>query len=386
MVKSNPNGRYVKTSINLIPYMAFVPNPLPPELESSWQMVNIISEADRAISELVGISCNLRNPNLLIAPFKQREAVLSSRIEGTQTTMSDLLAYQLREAPLPGFDHSYAPVSDNKEVLNYVKAIDWGISAIQDHPIDEALILELHRIMLTGARGEHATPGHFRNEQNYIGASRNPDHATYFPPPIIEMKRCLLDLFRYIGRGDIYPPLIRIAILHYQFEAIHPFRDGNGRIGRLLIILLMIKWGLLPAPLLYVSAAFERNRDKYYELLLGVSEKGNWSDWLFFFLESVRDQALDGANRGSSLIKLRDEWRAMLIEKRASPASQKLSELLFEIPIFTIPEAQKRLGYKDYNSPKRAVAQLLELGIIENSSDTNYEKSYQASEILNIIS
>lgn len=196
----------------------------------------------------------------------------------------------------------------------------------------------------------------------------------------------MTDFFKYLQGEDVYPPLIRLGILHYQFEAIHPFRDGNGRIGRLLLILILMKWGLLPAPILYLSAAFEKNRQSFYDLLLRVSRNGEWDNWLDFFLSSVRDQAKDAVHRGKKLINLRDTWRNCLIEVRASTAAQKLCDLLFELPIFTIPEAQKRLGYRDYNSPKRAVIELLKLQLISTGGREKYEKSYKADRILEIVS
>jgi Fic family protein len=384
--RNSPSGRLVPTRIALVPYEAFVPNNLPPILDADWALSNLNSKADRALSELAGIGRNLKSSTLFIKPFMQREAVLSSMIEGTQTEMSDLLAYQLHEAPLPGFEDARASEADNREVLNYVRAMEWGISAIKEKAIDETILLEMHKLLLIGVRGDYATPGKMREEQNYIGPTRNPDDAIYFPPPVEDMEACLKDFFHYIQAEDIYPPLIRLGIVHYQFEAIHPFRDGNGRIGRLLLSLLLVKWGLMPAPLLYLSAYFEENRQKYYELLLRVSQKGDWGAWLRYFLMGVREQAEDAMSRGKSLINLQDEWRNQLIEHKASSTALRLCELLFETPVTTIPEVQKRLGYKDYNSAKKAVLELQAQGILVLSSPGDYEKSYKATRILKIIS
>lgn len=383
--RNSSSGRLVPTRINLVPYMAFAPNNLPPILEADWALSNLTSQADRALSELGGIGLNLKNPNLLIKPFMRREAVLSSMIEGTQTEMSDLLAYQLREAPLPGFEDARAPEADNREVLNYVKAMERGVEIIKTQEIDETLLMELHRILLTGVRGDYATPGRLREEQNYIGPTRDPEHATYLPPPVEEMRAGMKDFFRYILKEDIYPPLIRLGILHYQFEAIHPFRDGNGRMGRLLLSLLMVKWGLLPAPLLYLSAYFEKNRQDYYDLLLKVSQKGDWLAWLTYFLRGVTEQAEDAMQRGKALLALQEEWRTLLIEHKASSTAQKLCDLLFDVPVITISEAQRRLGYKDYNSAKNAVRELQGKGILVLSSPSDREKSYSAKKILKIV-
>jgi Fic family protein len=384
--QNSPSGRLVSTRIALVPYMAFVPNRLPPALEADWTISNLNSQADRALSELAGIGRNLRNPDLLIQPFTRREAVLSSMIEGTQTEMSDLLAYQLHEALLPGFEDAKSPEVDNREVLNYVKALEWGIGAIKDREIDEFVLLELHKLLLTGVRGDYATPGRMREEQNFIGPTRNPDDATFLPPPVVEMRECMQDFFRYIWAEDIYPPLIRLGILHYQFEAIHPFRDGNGRIGRLLLSLLLVKWGLMPAPLLYLSAYFERNRKRYYELLLRVSQTCDWKSWLEYFLSGVKEQSEDAIKRGKLLFDLQEEWRKLLLEHKAGNAAQRLCDLLFEAPVITIPEAQKRLKYKDYHSAQKAVQELEAEGILVLRSPGVYEKAYAARRILDIIS
>jgi len=383
--ENSPSGKLVPTRINLVSYRAFVPNALPPSLEPDWELSNLISQADRALSELAGVGRNLKNPNLLIKPFMRREAVLSSMIEGTQTEMSDLLAYQLREAPLPGYEESGASEGDNREVSNYVKAMERGIEITQEQAINEALLLELHKVLLTGVRGDYATPGRMREEQNYIGRDKNPDSATYLPPPVAEMRACMKDLYRYIQKEDVYPPLIRLGMIHYQFEAIHPFRDGNGRIGRLLLSLMMVKWGLLPAPLLYLSAYFENNKNTYYELLLRVSQNGEWREWLNFFLAGVKEQSEDATRRGKQLQDLHEEWRNRLIEHKAIAAAQKLCDLLFDQPIVTIPEVQKRLGYKDYNSAKKAVLALQKEKMLFLSKPGEYEKTYKARKILDIV-
>ena len=383
--ENSPSGKLVKTTIHLIPYTAFVPNPLPPKLEADWELMNLNSRADRALSELKGVGRNLPNPNLLIKPFMQREAVLSSMIEGTQTEMSDLLAYQLREAPLPGFDEARSSEADNREVLNYVKAMEYGMEAVLKHGIDEKLLLELHRILLNGVRGEYATPGSFRDEQNFIGPNSNPDNAVYIPPPVPDMRLCMKDLIRYIQQEDVYTPLIRIGLIHSQFESIHPFRDGNGRIGRLLVSLLLAQWGLMPIPLLYLSAYIEANKQTYYTLLQQVDQQGKWKEWLSFFLKGVEEQADDAMRRGKKLLDLREEWRIMLNSRKVSKTAERLSDLLFETPIVTIPEVQKRLGYKDYKSAKNAVSELVEEGLLTLSSPGDYEKSYKAKKILEIV-
>jgi Fic family protein len=385
---NSPSGRLVPTSIHLTPYQAFVPNSLPPTIDIKWSLVNLLGEADRAISELVGVYRYLRNPDLLIDPFQWREAVLSSAIEGTQTTVSDLLAYQLRESPYAVLGNSSEFNKDNQEVNNYVKALRWGVQSIENHRIDEKLLLGLHEKLLSGVRGEEGTPGRMREEQNFIGPGRNPDVAIYIPPPVPEMNVCIRDFFRYLSitPANDYPPLIRLGILHYQFEAIHPFRDGNGRIGRLLLVLILIQWGLIPAPLLYISAAFAKQRRNYYDLLLNVSQKGEWEQWLTFFLAGVKEQSQYALSRGNALISLREGWRKRLVDnKKRSKTAQKLCEELFIMPLFTIPKMQKRLGFKNYHSVEGAVAELIEEGIIKPVNEAKYERNYIASQILDIV-
>jgi Fic family protein len=230
------------------------------------------------------------NPHLLIGPFMRREAVLSSRIEGTQADIVDLYAYEVGQLPLPGME---LPPSegDVREVLNYVHALEYGLERLNTLPVSLRLIRELHDRLLTGVRGEHATPGEFRRRQNWIGRPGcTLNEATFVPPPVPQMRNALDAFEKYLNSGDLHPPLVRLALAHYQFEAIHPFVDGNGRIGRLLISLLLVQWDLMPLPLLYLSAFFHRHRQDYYERLMAVSERDAWRDWILFSCEAWRSR------------------------------------------------------------------------------------------------
>ncbi|MRS05835.1 Fic family protein, partial [bacterium] len=253
-------GKVVQTSIHLTPYWAFVPNPLPPSINPSWKLVNLLSEADREIGIVAGLARNIPDASMLIEPFMRREAVLSSRIEGTHTALSELYGYEAGHF-LPGFSRSNEVLLENQEVLNYVKALKVGLERIKTEPINLALIKDLHRILLYGVRGDEFTLGEFREIQNFIGRSNDPSEAIFIPTPVADLSAAVRRFEEYILTENQYPPLIRIAMIHYQFETIHPFLDGNGRVGRLLIVLLLVAWRLLPEPLLYPSSYFEQNRE-----------------------------------------------------------------------------------------------------------------------------
>jgi Fic family protein len=235
-------------------------------------------------------------------------------------------------------------------------------------------------------RGEHATPGEFRRSQNWIGAPNcTLNQAEYVPPPVDEMHRSLDVFEKYLHGECIYPPLVRIGLVHYQFEAIHPFVDGNGRIGRLLVSLLLVHWDLLPLPLLYLSAYFERQRAAYYDLLLAVSQRGAWFDWLHFFLRGVAEQARDAVQRARRLQDLQIEWHERLMRGRAPAHSLRLVDSLFQSPVLTIPDAQRILGVSQYHSARRTVEKLVAAGILQQAGEPSYGKTYLAEDILRAV-
>lgn len=257
-------GRCVKTTTG---YWAFIPHPLPPVLGYDTSLIRLLSEAHRLLGELSGTGRLLANPYLLIAPYVRREAVSSSRIEGTQASLNDLFFFEASESEKP-------KVPDVREVKNYVRAMEYGIDRLKELPISIRLIGEIHRVLMEDVRGEHATPGEIRRSQNWVGPPGcSLQDATYVPPPVEEMKNALSDWEKYLHSDPDAPPLIQCALMHYQFEAIHPFLDGNGRVGRLLITFFLWEKGLLTQPLLYLSAFFDRFRDEYYSRLLAVSQK-----------------------------------------------------------------------------------------------------------------
>ena len=368
-------GKLIKTAQG---YWAFVPNHLPPKLELSWKFVNQISEADRRLSELAGAARTLPNPHLLIEPFTRREAVLSSRIEGTVASLSDLMSYEAL-----GVINPDRP--DVMEVANYVTALEHGLKRLVDIPVSTRLMRELHERLMRGTRGEHLTPGEFRRSQNWIGPPGCLlKDATFVPPPEAEMKEALSDLEKYIHAGSHLPPLVRMALIHYQFEAIHPFLDGNGRIGRLLITLLLCAEGLLPQPLLYLSAFFERHRSQYYRHLLEVSQQGHWEEWIHFFLRGVSEQSVDALNRANQLQQLSQEYRQLLHGKRSSATLLQMADLLFKNPVLT-PNAISQALNLTYVSAQKNIDKLVVAGILREVTGRKRGRIYVAQRVIEIL-
>jgi Fic family protein len=375
-----PTGRYIKLHGEI---SAFVPDPLPPGIDYDREMVNLLAEANGALGELRGLARMTPDPSLFVRPFMNREAVLSSKIEGTETEIEELLAYQGGQLRLP-VQPSEPAQRDLREVVNYVKAMNYGLKRLTELPMSLRLIRELHKRLMYRARGSHAAPGEFRRNQNFIGKPGSTiEEATYIPPPVPEMLESLDGLEKYIHGPSEDDRLIRLALIHYQFEAIHPFNDGNGRVGRLLISLLTVFWELLPLPLLYLSAYLERNRDGYYASLDRVSTRGDWTGWLKFFLVGVREQALDASKRFHGLLDLQSRWRCS-VEDLGSNKPMLLVDILFTRPIVSIPVVQRLVGYRTYRGAQYCVQGLVERGILHEVDETKQPKLYVASDIVRI--
>jgi Fic family protein len=378
-------GKLVRAGLGDAAYWAFLPNPLPPELPLDSQLLRVSSDAAYALGQLAALGRWMPNPHLLIGSFVRREAVLSSRIEGTQADLAELYAYEAGQMSLPGFEPA-VPASDVQEVLNYVGALEYGLTRLESLPVGERLMRELHERLLRGVRGERAKPGEFRRTQNWIGRPNSKmSEAEYVPPPPALMLEALSALEAYLHEeSGAYPPLVRLSFIHYQFEAIHPFLDGNGRIGRLLISLLLVDWAQLPLPLLYLSAYFERDRQRYYDLLLAVSQRGAWHEWTLFFLQGVIEQSRDAAARAKRLQDLQIAWRDALTQGRASALLPKLADSLFASPILTIPRAQRLLEVT-YHTAKSNVEKLVAAGILRPGPESAGSKTFVADEVLSII-
>jgi Fic family protein len=367
-----PTGRTIKTPQG---YSAFVPDPLPPRIEFGDRLIRALSDADRAIGRLAGEGRRLPNPHLLIRPFVRREAVLSSRIEGTQATLGELLAAEA------GATVKRSP-EDLREVANYVAALERGVARLKKLPLSLRLVRELHERLMRGVRGDRAYPGEFRRTQNWIGAPGSTlANAIYVPPPVEEMKAAL-GAWESFLHDRSQPPLVQIALIHSQFEAIHPFVDGNGRVGRLLITLFLIERGILPTPLLYISAFFEATRHDYYDRLLGVTQRGDWAAWIEYFLNGVARQGEDALSRAERINQLLARWR----EKAAgrSATALRLVDLLAENPFWTVKRAAERLGVA-FTTCQRAVVTLEQAGVLKRTSAARRDRVYCAQAILNIL-
>jgi Fic family protein len=357
-------------------YSAFLPAPLPPKLNWTSKLVRSLSEADRLIGKLGGEGRRLPNPHLLIRPFLRAEAVLSSKIEGTQATLGELLAAEA------GVVVDRSP-DDLREVGNYVVALEHGIKRLTDLPICVRLIKELHEKLMTGVRGHHSSRGEFRTIQNWIGKPGcTPQTASFVPPPPDQVEPSLAQWEKFLNASDL-PPLITIALAHYQFEAIHPFLDGNGRVGRLLITLYLIEQQILSAPLLYLSAFFEASRREYYDSLRGVSERAAWEDWLEYFLLGVARMSQDALNRARRLnIKLAEWQNAVAGESTKNPL--RALELLAANPFITANGIVEKLNVA-FTTAQRTIGRLEQLGILQQAGEAKRDRVYCARALLEIL-
>ena len=370
---NSPAGRWVRT---LEGYRAFHPNPLPPPIEWTPTLAVALADASNLVGKLAGEGRRLPNPHILIRPFVRREAVFSSRIEGTQSTLGELLASEAGAAV------ERSP-EDLREVGNYVVALEYGIKRLKTLPLSLRLVRELHRKLMTGVRGHDATPGEFRRTQNWIGPPGvTLAQATYVPPPPDSLLDHLSAWEKFL-HDRMLPPLVHAALAHYQFEAIHPFLDGNGRVGRLLITLELCERQVLPAPFLYLSAFFDATRADYYSGLRGISENGDWSRWLQYFLNGVARQAEDALSRAERAHKLLASWRQKLAGDAHAKVALQIIDLLGANPFITPRGAQKRLGIA-YNTIMRAIGQLEKQGIIKEVTGARRARVYCATKLLQI--
>ena len=368
-----PHGRLMNCPGD---YRAFVPAPLPPNLSWDAGLMVSLSNADRAIGRLAGEGRRLPNPHLLIRTFVRKEAVLSSRIEGTQATLGELLAAEA------GASVERSP-DDLSEVGNYVIALEYGIERLDTLPLSLRLVRELHEFLLRDVRGEVATPGEFRRSQNWIGPPGcTLNEATYVPPPPAELMACL-DAWERFLHDETLPPLLHAALAHSQFEAIHPFLDGNGRVGRLLITLLLINRGVISTPLLYLSAYFEATRQEYYARLLGVTERGEWEEWLSYFLRGVAIQSNDAADRVQRIDDLFAHWKQGLAQGQ-SRLPERALDLFAENPFWTVGGVAGRLDVA-FTTAQRAIDRLEKEGIVTRQGTARRNRVYCAAAILDVL-
>lgn len=360
-------------------YWAFVPDPLPPALTLDIGTVNRLSAADRALGELNGIGQMLPNPHLLIGPFLRREAVSSSRIEGTETDLTQLLLFEAspsRQIPNP----------DAEEVINYVHALEYGLRRLTEGAaVNLQLTQELHQLLMRGGRGQVSQPGEFRDVPNRIGRPGQPfADSRYVPPPVAGMHWALSHFETFLNHPNSLPFLVQLALIHYQFEAIHPFEDGNGRVGRLLLLLLLCAKGYLARPLMYPSAFLERRRSEYMDCLLRVSQEGAWIDWIDFFLEGVAEQSQDAVSRAQQLLALWQNYRDQMQTARSAAISLQLIDQLFAAPAVTAAYVQQVLEVTPVTA-QRAIDRLLDAGILQEATGQRRNRIYMAPEVFAIL-
>ena len=368
-----PHGRLVDCPDG---YRAYVPAPPPPPLTWDADLAVSLSSADRAIGRLAGEGRRLPNPHILIRPFVRKEAVLSSRIEGTQATLGELLAAEAGAA----VERNPA---DLREVGNYVAALEYSLERLGTLPLSLRLVREMHEILMRGVRGDAATPGEFRSSQNWIGPPGCAlNDATYVPPPPSELMACLGAWERFL-HDDALPPLAHAAVAHAQFEAVHPFLDGNGRVGRLLITLLLVDRGVLPSPLLYLSAYFEATREEYYARLLGVTERGEWEEWLTYFLKGVALQSDDAVDRVQRIDGLFSHWKEGLAHGQ-SRLPERALDLFAENPFWTVGGMAARLNVA-FTTAQRAIDRLAEAGAVAQAGEARRNRVYCAKAILDVL-
>ncbi len=356
-------------------YYAFIPVPLPPKINWTLPLVSALSEAERELSRLATLAGAFPFPRLLMQAFIRREAVLSSRIEGTRATLAELYTYESAQL---SFLESH---DDVREVHNYVAALDYGLERLKQFPMSLRFIREIHEKLMQDVRGGNLTPGEFRRTQNWIGAAGSTlATATYVPPPVDEMNLALSELEKFIHTSTDIPTLARAAMIHYQFEAIHPFLDGNGRVGRLLMALLFAEWQILPQPLLNLSVYFERYRQEYYDHLLEVSQRGDWEAWLRFFLRGVRAQSEDSAARMERLKIIRARYQSIVDADKNSNRMGAVMDFLFGRPIFNAKQLAEGVEMP-FKTARQYIEKLVQAGIVREVTGYARNQVYRADEV-----
>lgn len=370
MAENNDNraGRFVTQPSG---YQAFLPAPLPPEppIDFDDDLLALLSKADVGLGRLDGVVKVIPDPDFFVAMSVRREAVLSSQIEGTQSTLEDLLEVELE----PESRGRYGDVGD---IVNYVAAMRYGLERLDELPLSLRLIREIHGELLKDGRGAQATPGEFRTSQNWIGPAGAPlQRATFVPPPVPDMKQALSDFEKYLHIEAGGSQLVQIGLAHAQFETIHPFLDGNGRVGRLLITFLLVRAGILRGPLLYLSYYFKLHRTEYYDRLMAVRRRGDWEGWLRFFLEGVALTAQEAGDTAEQIFALRESHRAQVM-KETGTNGLKLLSTLFQRPLVNVNLVATELAVT-FPTANRLVAKFEELGILEEVTGQRRSRQFR---------
>jgi Fic family protein len=377
MPAANRAGTFVRQPEG---FSAFVPAPLPPEppVDLDPEVRRLLSLADQAVGRLDGVTLLLPNPELFVAMYVRREAVLSSQIEGTQSTLEDVLNFELDASGRP------FPV-DVVEVVNYVKAMNHGLDRLRSLPLSRRLLREIHAELLAVGRGADKQPGEFRTRQNWIGGSSSRiDDATFVPPPVQEMESALDDLERFLNEEHSLPVLIHAGLAHAQFESIHPFLDGNGRVGRLLITFLLVQRGVLDRPLLYLSLFLKRNRNEYYDRLQAVRQQGDWEGWLRFFLRGVAETSQQAAATAREIVALRESHRRLVQSAQLGVKGLELVDLLLEQPAVNVSLVGERLGVT-FRTASKLVSRFAELGLLAETTGQQRNRRWEYAPYLQLL-
>jgi len=375
------SGQYIK---QLQGYKAFIPEPLPPknpELSIDDELQDYLSGADISLGRLDGSIQMLPNPDLFIEMYVKKEAVISSQIEGTQSSLSQLLK---KESEVNDPD---AP-SDVNEVSNYVKAMHRGLELLNDLPVSVRLVKEIHKELLRDVRGQEKNPGELRKSQNWIGSEgRDIRHATFVPPPEHEMVKALSDWEKFLHQNDHIPVLVKIGMAHAQFETIHPFLDGNGRVGRLLITLLLCEWDKLQEPVLYLSHFFKQHRQEYYELLQNVRDLGDWESWIKFFVRGVSEVSGQATDTSREIVSLREKHRGLIVEEFGNVAGNglKVLERLFLKPYITVKQIESLTGVT-FSAANNLMGKFENVGVLTEITGQKRNRQYEYSDYLNLFS
>ena len=358
-------------------YKVFIPNPLPPKIDFDEELVLILSKAEEKLGKLSGVGLSLPSPNLLIIPYLRKEAIMSTRIEGTRISLQEVLLSETKEGE--------EKTPDAKEVINYINTVNYALKHVEDNQIDLNLIKKMHKILMGGVRGDEKSPGKFRDVQNWIGSEfSNVSDAIFVPPNPKAVPKLMDDLIDYLNTEHNIPVLVRCALMHYQFETIHPFCDGNGRIGRSLISVYLCKKKKIIKPLLYISEFFEKYRLNYNELLLKTGQTGKFEEWIKFFLKAIEVQSEDALLRAHKLLLLRESYRKQIQNETQTSEILNIIDYLFSNPFVTVSKAGK-VSAVTYPTAKRYIDKLIKYGILKETKHLQRERTYVAHEIYEII-
>ena len=378
MEESNRAGVFIKQQSG---YRAFIPHPLPPAppINIDMEIMTLLSKADRCLGRLDGVTEILPDPDMFVAMYVKKEALLSSQIEGTQASLIDVL-----DIPEPS---NVDKIKNVEEVVNYIQAMNYGLERLKELPLSLRLFREIHEILLQGVRGSERSPGEFRRTQNWIGpAGCNLATATFVPPPPHEMFQALGELERYFYSDEQIPPLVKIGLIHAQFETVHPFLDGNGRMGRLLITFWLCQQEILNKPLLYLSYFFKINRIEYYERLMNVRLKGDWEGWIKFFLRGIAEVSVEASETAKKILALK-ESHSLLINKgglRNTANGLRLLDKLFEQPIVTARMTEQYLDVS-YPTANTLLNELCDLGIVTVQENRQRNKKYSYTSYIELL-